>query len=121
MTPRDTEGRPAASAAGRACFLMRVRLDRLEPYLEAHQHVWAEMQEALRRAGWRDYALFVDRATGLVVGTLRSGDFAAAQARMADEDVNTRWQAAMGDWFAPVDERTAPGDIVELEEYFHLD
>lgn len=122
MSPRDPAplARPAAEAAGRACFVMRVRVDRLEPYLEAHQQVWAEMQDALRRAGWRDYSLFVDRATGLVVGTVLTDDFAAARARMADEGVDARWQAAMADWFAPVDDRAAPGEIVELEEYFHL-
>ena len=112
---------PDPSPSGRACFVMRVLPSKLGPYREAHQHVWEEMRDALRRAGWRDYSLFVDRTTGLVVGTVTTPDFAAAQARMAEEDVNTRWQAAMADWFAPVDERVAPGEIVELEEYFHLD
>lgn len=105
----------------RVCFLMRVRPDKLGPYLEAHEHVWGDMQDALRRAGWQDYSLFVDRTTGLIVGTLFTENFAAAQARMTHEDINQRWQAAMVDWFVPVDERVGPGDIIELEPYFHLD
>lgn len=121
MTDPAPSSRPASKGAGRACFLLRVRPDRLEPYLEAHRLVWPEMQDALRRAGWRDYSLFVDRVSGLVVGTLRTDDLAAAQAHMADDDVNTRWQAAMGDWFLSVDDRVAPGEIVELEQYFQLD
>jgi L-rhamnose mutarotase len=104
----------------RSCFLLRVRPVRLEAYLQDHEHVWTEMQEALRRAGWRDYSLFVDRQTGLVVGTVLTDDFDAAQARMADEDVNTRWQAAMADYFEPVDERVGPGEAVVLEPYFFL-
>lgn len=104
----------------RSCFLLRVKPEMLAPYLEDHEHVWDEMQEALRLAGWSNYTLYVDRATGLVVGTVETDDLAAAQARMADEDVNTRWQAAMADYFAPVDERVGPGESVTLEEYFHL-
>jgi len=104
----------------RSCFLLRVRTDRLVSYLHDHEHVWAEMQEALSRAGWRDYSLFVDRATGLVVGTVVTEDFDAARLRMADEDVNTRWQAAMADYFEPVDSRVEPGESIVLEPYFHL-
>jgi L-rhamnose mutarotase len=105
----------------RSCFLLRVRPDRLEPYLRDHEHVWPEMQEALRLAGWRDYSLFVDRVTGLVVGTVVTDDFDAAQARMADQDVNERWQASMADYFEPVDDRVGPGGSIVLEPYFHLD
>jgi L-rhamnose mutarotase len=107
--------------ATRSCFLLRVRPDRLGPYLQDHEHVWADMQEALRQAGWRDYSLFVDRATGLVVGTVVTDDFAEAQARMAAQEVDARWQAAMADYFEPVDDRVAPGESVLLEPYFHLE
>lgn len=78
------------------------------------------MKQALAHAGWRDYSLFVDRATGLVVGYVVSDDFDRAQARMAEEEVNTRWQAAMSSYFEAVNDRVAPGEIVVLEEYFHL-
>ena len=108
-------------ASGRACFMMKVHPSKLELYLAAHEHVWDEMLDALRLAGWRDYSLFIDRSTGLVVGTVATADFAAAQAKMSEEDVNSEWQAAMADWFVPVDGRVGPGEIVELEEYFHLE
>jgi L-rhamnose mutarotase len=106
---------------GRACFLLRVRPDRLAPYLEAHEHVWAEMQEALQRAGWADYSLFLDKTTGLVVGFVRTDDLAEAQERMAGEEINTLWQASMADYFEAVDSRVAPGEAIVLSEYFHLD
>jgi L-rhamnose mutarotase len=104
----------------RSCFLLRVRPEKLEPYLRDHENVWAEMQDALTEAGWRDYSLFVDRHTGLVVGTVVTDDFDAARARMADQEVNARWQAAMADYFEPVDDRVGPGDSIVLEPYFHL-
>lgn len=104
----------------RSCFLLRVKPGMLEPYLQDHEHVWPEMQAALEAAGWHDYSLFVDRITGLVVGTVVTDDFDAAQARISEQDVNARWQAAMGDYFEPVDDRVAPGESVILEPYFHL-
>ncbi|BDZ49456.1 L-rhamnose mutarotase [Frondihabitans sucicola] len=104
-----------------SCFLLRVRPDRLGPYLQDHQNVWSEMEEALRQAGWSNYSLFVDRATGLCVGTVETDDLEAAQARMAETEVDARWQAAMADYFEPVDDRVAPGESVVLERYFHLD
>jgi L-rhamnose mutarotase len=105
----------------RSCFLLRVRTDRLDAYLHDHEHVWSEMQEALRAAGWHDYSLFVDRATGLVVGTVLTDDFDQARSTMTDLEVNTRWQKAMADYFEPVDSRVGPGESILLEPYFHLE
>src|SRR5690606_33192550 len=57
-----------------------------------------EMLAALRDAGWRDYSLFL-REDGLLVGYLRTDDFAAALAAMDATDVNARWQAEMAEFF----------------------
>ena len=43
----------------RVCFLMRLRPELVEEYLEAHAQVWPEMLEALSRHCWRDYQLFL--------------------------------------------------------------
>ena len=48
------------------------------------------MLEALSEAGWRNYALFVRADDGLVVGYLKTDDFAAAQSGMAATEVNAR-------------------------------
>lgn len=106
----------------RVCFLLRVRPERLAEYRERHAAVWPEMLDALRRAGWRNYSLFL-RPDGLLVGYLETEDFAAAQAAMEREDVNARWQADMAAFFAPesaaADGQDAPG-FERLEEVFHL-
>jgi L-rhamnose mutarotase len=109
-----------AAAAQRHCFLLRVRPDRADEYVADHENVWPEMQEALRRSGWGDYSLFLDRSTGLVVGGVTSDDFDEAKRRMNAEDINARWQQSMAGYFLPVDDRVAPGEMVHLEQYFHL-
>jgi L-rhamnose mutarotase len=103
----------------RVCFVLRVRPDRLEEYRERHRHVWHEMLDALRDTGWRNYSLFLDD-DGLLVGYLEAEDFEAAQAGMAQRDVNARWQAEMAEFFElPEDERPDTG-LRRLEQVFHL-
>lgn len=103
----------------RVCFLLRVRPDRLDEYVERHRTVWPEMLDALRRAGWRNYSLFLHR-DGLLVGYLETDDFAAALASMEVTDVNARWQAEMAPYFElPADERPDTG-LERLPEIFHL-
>ena len=89
----------AEVAAQRVCFVLRLKPDRVEEYVAAHQHVWPEMLEALSEAGWRNYSLFVRPEDGLVVGYLETDDFDAAQSAMAATEVNARWQAGMADYF----------------------
>ena len=103
----------------RVGFQFKIRPDRLAEYKDLHQHVWAEMLDALRETGWHNYSVFL-RPDGLVFGYFETEQsLATAQAKMAAMEVNTRWQQFM----APFTDSSARPDetFVELEEYFHLD
>ena len=103
----------------RVCFILRVKPDRVAEYRERHAAVWPDMRDALRRAGWRNYSLFL-REDGTLVGYLETEDFAAAQAAMQEEDVNRRWQAEMADFFE-LEPGLAPDVAMRpLTEVFHL-
>ena len=82
----------------RVCFLGRVRPERLTEYRERHERVWPEMLDALRRAGWGNYSLFLAE-DGLLVGYLETDDYQAAVDRMAGTEVNSRWQDEMAPYF----------------------
>jgi L-rhamnose mutarotase len=111
---------PGDRTTQRVCFLLQIRPDKLDEYLTAHETVWPEMLEALRRTGWRNYSLFVRKPDGLVVGYLETDDYAAAQAAMDAEEINLKWQAIMGPYFS-LPEGARPDDgSVRLTEYFHL-
>jgi L-rhamnose mutarotase len=103
-----------------ACFLLRVRPERLPEYLAAHESVWPEMLEALSRAGWRNYSLFLHEDEGLVVGYFESDDPLASMAAMGDEEIDSRWQSTMAPFFAPTTGTAAAGENVMLRQYFHL-
>ena len=102
----------------RVCFLARVKPDLLDEYRERHEHVWPEMREALAKAGWGNYSIFL-ADDGLLIGYLETDDYQAALDAMAATGVNRRWQAEMSEFFVadgPPDESFA-----RLEEIFHLD
>ncbi|MCV7226285.1 L-rhamnose mutarotase [Mycolicibacterium komossense] len=104
----------------RVCFLLQLKPDRVEDYLQAHQEVWPEMLEALRAAGWGNYSLFLRPADGLVVGYLETDDFALAQQRMAQTEINAKWQAGMAQYFVGGSQADPDEQITPLAEYFHL-
>ena len=104
----------------RACFLLHLRPELVGEYLQVHEQVWPEMQQALSETGWRNYSLFVRPEDGLVVGYLETDDFDAALAGMDAHPVNDRWQAAMAPFF-PDPGTTRPDQRMQrLTEYFHL-
>jgi len=103
----------------RVGFQLKIREDLIDDYRAAHDEMWPDMREALRRAGWRNYSLFV-RPDGTLFGYFEATDsFDQSLERMSHEEVNEHWQAAMQPFFGgavPADEM-----MVELQEVFHLD
>lgn len=102
----------------RVCFLARVRPDRLDEYRERHKAVWPEMREALTRAGWGNYSVFL-AGDGLLIGYLETEDYQAALGAMAATDVNRRWQAEMSEFF--VADGPPDQSFLRITEIFHLD
>jgi L-rhamnose mutarotase len=96
----------------RACFLLRVRPEKLEEYKARHREVWPEMLDALRETGWTNYSLFL-RGDGLLVGYFETDSYERSLAAMEQREVNARWQADMAQYFAG-------GELERLEEVFHL-
>ncbi|WP_285043026.1 L-rhamnose mutarotase [Plantibacter sp. LMC-P-059a] len=103
----------------RVCFQLQVKPERLPEYRERHAAVWPEMLRALADTGWRNYSLFI-RDDGLLIGYLETPSLEAAQAGMAATEVNTRWQAEMGEFFVDLDLPPDQG-FLQLTEVFHLE
>lgn len=104
----------------RVCFLLKVRADRIDEYIERHAAVWPEMLDALQRTGWTNYSLFL-REDGLLVGYFETPDLQAALDGMAATEVNERWQAEMAPYFESLDGRRPDEAFATLREVFHLD
>ena len=107
----------------RVGFVLKVKQDKIEEYKKRHQQVWPDMQQALRDTGWHNYSLFM-RDDGLLFGYFETPEsLQAAQAGMAEKEVNTRWQEFMAPFFESPNEGNTRADemFVELTEVFHLE
>lgn len=105
-----------AKSSHRACFLLRVRPEKLQDYVADHQNVWPEMLEALSATGWRHYSLFLEPETGLVVGYFESDDVEKAMSDMSKTEIDPKWQATMAKYFVQPD----GGKAQVLSQYFYL-
>jgi L-rhamnose mutarotase len=100
-------------------FTLKIRPEMADEYRRHHAAVWPDMLDALRRAGWHNYSLFL-RDDGTLFGYVETpASLADARAAMASEPVNERWQTIMAPFFEgpglPADQM-----MQELEEVFHL-
>ena len=100
----------------RSAFVLRVRPDKVDEYVEAHRHVWPEMLHALRQAGIRNYTIF--RKGNEMFGYFETDDLERAGTFMAGREVNARWQDAMA---GLLEERVPDSGPAPLEEVFRLE
>jgi L-rhamnose mutarotase len=100
----------------RSAFVLRVRPDKIDEYVEAHRAVWPNMLQALRDAGIRNYSIFRDG--NRVFGYFEADDLGRTAEHLARQDVCTRWQDAMAEL---LEERVPDAGPPALEEIFRLD
>jgi len=102
--------------ADRTAFVLRVRPERVDEYVEAHEAVWPEMLDALRGAGIRNYTIF--RNGNEMFGYFEAEDLEAAGRYLEGQEVSARWQDAMAEL---LEERVPDSGPPPLEEVFRLD
>jgi L-rhamnose mutarotase len=100
----------------RTAFVLRVRPERLDEYVEAHGAVWPELLEALKGAGIRNYTIFRDG--NRMFGYFEADDLEAAGRYLAGQEVVGRWQDAMAEL---LEERVPDEGPAPLEQIFRLD
>lgn len=101
----------------RICFHLRVKTDRLDEYKRLHRAVWPEMLAELKKAGIRDYSIWMWH-DGHEFGVLECDDWAAAQAYLARSEASKRWQEFMRGYLeTPVGD----GELELLEEVFRME
>ena len=103
----------------RVAYLLRIREGQEDAYVEAHRHVWPELQDHLRVAGFRNYSIF-KRDLDLFV-YVEVDDFEASLEKLIHHPIYEKW----ADEMAPIMEphpRCKPGEMFPmLEEVFHID
>ena len=100
----------------RSAFVLHVKPEKIDEYVEAHTRVWPEMLQALRDAGIRNYTIY--RSGTDVFGYFESDDLEAAGRYLEGREVSARWQDAMAEL---LEERVPDAGPPALEEVFRLD
>ena len=105
----------------RVGFVLKVKPEWLAEYTQQHKQVWPEMLQALSNAGWHNYSIFA-REDGLLFGYFETPEsLQAAQAQMAQTEINIRWQEFMSPYFESPNNARPDEMFLELSEIFHLD
>jgi L-rhamnose mutarotase len=102
--------------AERVGFVLEVKPEHIDEYVEAHREVWPEMLAALKGAGIRNYTIF--RAGTRVFGYFETDDREASERFLARQPVCARWQDTMGEYLAARVDDAGPAP---LEEIFRLE
>jgi L-rhamnose mutarotase len=108
------------SAAQRVCFVLEVRPERLDEYVERHRAVWPEMLEAIRDSGRRNYSLFL-RDDGLLVGYYETDDDAESARRLAADPRTAAWEAESAGFFVDLAGDRPDQGVPHLPEVFNLE
>ncbi|WP_349903614.1 L-rhamnose mutarotase [Parafrigoribacterium humi] len=104
----------------RVCFQLQVKPDRIAEYRTRHTAVWPDMLHALASTGWHNYSIFL-RPDGLLIGYFETPSLEAAQAGMADTEINARWQAEMAEFFEDLGDQPPDTGFLVLDEIFNLE
>jgi L-rhamnose mutarotase len=105
----------------RSAFVLRVRPDKIDEYVEAHRNVWPEMLAALRDAGIRNYTIFRHGTDLFAYFEYVGDDFAADMAAMAADETTRRWWTLTDAMQEPLPDRGPGAWWTTIEEVFHTD
>ena len=100
----------------RVAFLLKVKQEKIEEYKEWHRNVWPEVNEALKRNGWRNYTLFM-RPDGMLFGYLEAPE--SFEACLAKEPASLKWQELMKPYFEELEGKRPDQSMLRLEEIVH--
>lgn len=102
----------------RNAFTMKLYDGQKAEYRKRHEEIWPELVEELRKAGIRNYSIFLDSTTGTLFGYQELTEDNSAD-DLAATEVMKRWWKHMADIM-----ETNPDDspqVGTLDEVFHMD
>jgi L-rhamnose mutarotase len=102
----------------RLCYVFELAPGQEEEYLRRHEHVWPEMIDAIKEAGFSNYSLF-RRDREVYAYAECEPTVEAAMAKLEGMDVNRRWSEFIRAVMTrSVDEN---GRLFIADEIWHLD
>jgi len=103
----------------RVGLLLKVKPDKIDEYKRIHAEVWPDLLAELKKAGMRNYSLWL-RPDGTEFGYLECDDWQAACDYLATSEVHTRWQTFMQNYLDSPTDADSGGQPVEMLEMSFL-
>lgn len=104
----------------RYAFIFKIKPELKADYKKAHDEIWPDMAKAIKDSGIQNYSIFF-RKDGILFAYLESEDPEKSFGYIGKQEVNTRWQNAMNNYFVKEDSSILGPEIESVEEVFHLD
>lgn len=102
-------------------LLLKIKPDKLQDYLEIHKNVWPELLTELKKAGMRNYSLWLAPG-GLEFGYLECDDWQKVCEYLAGSKVHDKWQEYMQNYLdSPTDEGQGGQPVQLLEMTFLME
>ncbi|KAA8922184.1 MAG: L-rhamnose mutarotase [Thermoplasma sp.] len=99
----------------RYAFHLKIKKGTEDEYIKRHRNVWPEMLDLLKKAGVRNYSIFIEDTD--VFGYWECDDLSTTLDAINRSEINSKWQSFMSDIITtPAQERTGSG----MKEVFHL-
>ncbi|HEY1641595.1 MAG TPA: L-rhamnose mutarotase [Streptosporangiaceae bacterium] len=96
----------------------RVRADRVEEYLQAHQQVPAELTDAIRAAGATSWTIWHSGTE--LFHVIDCDDYAGLLAQLSGNPVNQRWQERMAGLLETAHDYSGDGEQAALPVVWQL-
>jgi len=101
-------------------MIYRIRPESIDEYEKAHAEMWPEMEELIKKAGFRNYTIFA-RKNGTLFAFWEHDDLEEGFKMMNGSDIRPRWEKYMDQFFVKEDRSILGPEYEELREVWHLD
>jgi L-rhamnose mutarotase len=100
-------------------FVQKVKKEKKEEYIKYHKECWPELLNAIKKSGIEREIIWIFEEQILVY--LMAEDIDDAMDQLSKTEVFKKWTKLMAQVLDEMQDYSAKGKIVKLEEVFHLE
>lgn len=84
----------------RYCFVIELKKDCIDRYVDIHRNVWPEMLKAIKNAGAQEEILYIHKNLSIIFFICE--DLDELYRKLGNEDIVKKWDATVGPWIESV-------------------
>ena len=101
-------------------MLYRIRPESIDEYEKAHAEMWPELEELIKKAGFKNYTIFA-RKDGMLFAFWEHDDIDEGFKIMNSYAIRPKWEKYMDQFFVKEDKYILGPEYEKLREVWHLD